>query len=50
LDIEVLHGIAKQGFAILKDARARALEFVDWYNNLHCHNNASKLITLAQRH
>ena len=38
-----------QGFATLEEARAWVLNFVDWYNNRHCHS-ALKFVTPAQRH
>jgi len=38
-----------QGFETLEQARTWVLEFVDWYNNRHCHS-ALKFVTPAQRH
>ncbi len=38
-----------QGFETLDAARVWMLEFVDWYNNRHCHS-ALKFVTPAQRH
>jgi len=38
-----------QGFATLEEARAWVHQFVEWYNNRHCHS-ALNFVTPAQRH
>jgi len=38
-----------QGFASLKEARDWVKNFVNWYNNVHCHSKI-RFVTPAQRH
>ena len=38
-----------EGFATLEEARAWISDFVDWYNNEHCHSSI-KFVTPEQRH